>query len=153
RRCPRFRPAIALSGDGAVVLDRRLLPSVAAARGAHAREHAARVRPPAHLAAHANQTHNSTGRVTPAQEINKAYAQFRTNFQAVEVSYVQTLSQQSSSTLPVSTTLTAPYLAGSASMQVQDPAVFGTPSPSAPVSATAIVGGVGVGTFSLIGSS
>jgi hypothetical protein len=153
RRCLRFRPALALAGDGAVVLDRRLLLSVDGASGAHARHHATRVAPTARPPLHVNKTPDPSGRMTPAQEINKAYAQFLADFRAVEVSYVQTLGQQSSGTLPVSTTLTAPYLAGSASMQVQDPAVFGTPSPSAPVSATALVGGVPVGTFSLIGSS
>jgi hypothetical protein len=136
-----------------VVLDRRLLLSVDVARGARTSDHAARVEPPAHPEVHANKATKSNGRVTPAQQINKAYAQFLANFQAVEIAYVQTLSQQSSGTMPVSTTLTAPYLAGSASMQVQDPAVFGTPSPSSPVSATALVAGVPVGTFSLIGSS
>jgi hypothetical protein len=148
-----MRPVVACDGDGAALLDRRLLLSVAVAPGPHATHHAGRIHSPVHPAVHVNKTPAASRRVTPAQQINKLYAQFLTNLQTVEVSYVQSLTQQSSTTIPVSTTLTAPYQAGSATMQVQDPAVFGPMSSSAPVTASAQVGGAVVGTFSLIGSS
>src|SRR5579885_1992810 len=102
RQTPRFCPCVDLAGEGAVVLDRRLLLSAAAARGGHAAHPAGRARPAAHLAVHVNQAAHAPRRVTPAQEINKVYARFLANLQAVEVLYVQTLSQQSSNTLPVS---------------------------------------------------
>lgn len=138
----RFRPVVDLSNDGALRLDRRLLLSADSANATHS-EH---VRASSHSRA--------SGRVTPAEEINSQFAQFLIAFQAVEESYVQTLNQSSTGTVTVSTTLTSPYLAGTASMQVQDAAVFGTEGQFNPqVTATALVGTVSVGTFILTGSS
>ena len=105
-----------------------------------------------HARSHPKKSHASV-RVTPAQEINKLYAQFLAMFRLVEQSYVQTLSNQSTTLVPVSTTLTAPYSAGSASIQVANPAVFGPEGAfAAPIIATAVIGAP-VGTFSLIGSN
>jgi hypothetical protein len=99
------------------------------------------------------QTPAASGRVTPAQQVRKLYSQFVTNFQAVENSYVQSLTQQSTSMVTVVTTLTTPYLAGSATMNVQDPAVFGSPTQASPVTAFAVAGGAQVGVFQIIGTS
>ena len=96
----------------------------------------------------------ASSRVTPAQEINNQYAQFLATFQTVAESYVQSLNETSTGTTTVSATLTAPYLAGTASMQVDDAAVFGPAGIFAtPITATAQVGSVPVGQFVLTGSS
>jgi hypothetical protein len=120
------------------------------ADSARAARHASHVQATSHVA----KSHAASSRVTPAQEINNQYAQFQAAYQTVIESYVQTLNQQSTGKVTVSATLTAPYLAGSASMQVDDPAVFGPVGIFAsPITATALVGNVPVGKFVLTGSS
>ncbi len=154
RETVRFRPIIDPAGEGGTVLDCRLLLSADAIKGVHASPHGVHARPLAHHATRSASTSAASSRTTPAQQINKQYEIFIQNFQTVEAAYVQSLNQQSSGTVAVSTTLTAPYLAGSAAMQVQDAAVFGPEGTySTPVTATALVGSVPVGTFTLIGSS
>jgi hypothetical protein len=150
----RFRPVLDPAGDGAKVLDRRLLLSGDAARGAHASLDGPHIHPLARHDARSEQTRAASGRTTPAQEINKQYDLFLQNFDTVVSSYVEALTQQSTGTVSVSSPLTAPYLAGSASMTVQDGAVFGPQGTfSLPVTATAEVGTVPVGTFNIIGRS
>jgi hypothetical protein len=150
----RFRPVLDLAGDGASVLDRRLLLSGDVARGAHASLDGPHAHPLARHAARAEQTRAGAGRTTPSQEINKQYDLFLQNYDSVLNSYVNALTQQSTGTVSVSTPLTAPYLAGSAQMTVQDGSVFGPQGTfSLPVTATAQVGTVPVGTFSITGRS
>jgi hypothetical protein len=150
RTSQRFRPRVDLTGGGAIELDRRLMLSADSAKAAHAAHHASHVQSKSHIA----KGHSASSRVTPAQEINNQYAQFQAAFQTVIESYVQTLNEQSTGTVTVSATLTAPYLAGSVSMQVDDPAVFGPEGVFAsPITATAMVGNVPVGQFVLTGSS
>jgi hypothetical protein len=132
------------------MLDRRLLLSAGVASGTHESSH---VRPLAQHAARSDAAHKTSSRTTPAQQIDKQYALFLTNFQTVLDSYVQSLTQQSTGVVSVSTTLTAPYLAGTASMQVANGSLFSSATPSAPVTAFAIVGTTTVGTFSVIGTS
>ena len=118
--------------------DRRLLLSADAARAGHAGHHASDrpVRSP--VDARTKTGHAASSRVTPAQEINNQYAQFLAAFQTVGESYVQSLNESSTGTTTVSATLTAPYLAGTASMQVNDAAVFGPAGIFAtPITATA----------------
>jgi hypothetical protein len=152
-RSLRFRPVVAFSSDGAAILDRRLLPSADPASVAHASAYAAQVRPLARHARHSDAATKTSARTTPAEQIKKQYALFVANFQTVLNSYVAALTEQSTGTVPVSTTLTAPYLAGSASMQVADGSLFSTATPLAPVSASAVVGTTSVGTISVIGTS
>ncbi len=161
RKSVRFRPVVDPACEGGANLERRLMLSADAAPGAHVSLRVHHARPLAHHVARVHATHATStstnaasGRVTPAQEINKQYQVFLQNFQAVEDSYVQTLNQQSTGTITVTTTLTAPYLAGTASMDVKNAAVFGPQGVfTIPVTATAQVGSVPVGTFTVTGSS
>jgi hypothetical protein len=121
---------------------------------ANAPTHLAHAVPHPHPEAVPRTAHKALHRVTPAQEINKQYNLFYANFQLVEASYVRALNQQNSSTTTASTTLTAPYSAGSVTLQVADAGIFGPEgSFPSPVTATAMVGAVSVGTFTLTGSS
>jgi hypothetical protein len=150
RRSLRFCPA----GDGGMILDRRLLLSGDAAVAAHVAHHAAHARPLAHHVPRSSPPISAAGRTTPAEQINKQYAIFLQNFQTVASSYVQALGQQSTGTVTATTTLTSAYLAGSGSMDVEDAAVFGPEGTyTTAVIATASVGSVPVGTFTIIGSS
>jgi hypothetical protein len=150
RNVIRFRPTVDLGSDGATVLDRRLLLSADSVKAVHAAHHTDHVQ----TRSHSSTAHAASSRVTPAQEINTQYAQFLAAFQAVQESYVQTFSEQSTGTVTVTATLTAPYQAGSASMQVDDAAVFGPTGVFNPeVQATALVGSVPVGQIKLLGSS
>ena len=155
RNVIRFQPLLDLASEGAVVLDRRLLLSADSARAGPRRpscERSSRCDPPSH--ARSKHGKAASSRVTPAQEINNQYAQFLAAFQTVAESYVQSLNETSTGTTTVSATLTAPYLAGTASMQVDDAAVFGPAGIFAtPITATAQVGSVPVGQFVLTGSS
>lgn len=135
------------------MLDPRLLLSGGLARdvrpGHPAVPHA---RPAAHSTAHPKM-HPHRLRVGVEREINTVFQQFVAGFQQQVESYIQSLSEQSTGMVPVTATVAAPYAAGSPVMQVNDAAVFGTPSMAAPVTATALVGTTSIGTFSLIGSS
>ena len=94
-------------------------------------------------------------RIPPAAEINYQYQKFLADFAAVEQLYVESLVSGSTSTISVSATLTAPYLASSAQMQVDNASVFGPNGTFAtPVSATASLSGVPLGaTYVLTGRS
>jgi hypothetical protein len=150
----RFRPDLSPGCDRAMVLERRRLLSggLLAEVG-----HLPTAIPFAHPARHPNhraKAHASSRRVGPAQEINTQYARFLAAFRMVEESYVSTLNQRANNKVSVSTTLTAPYAAGSPSMVVADAAVFGPAGTFNPaVTATAEISGIPVGTFSLLGSS
>jgi hypothetical protein len=113
--------------------------------------------PFAHPAAHSRhhaKAHPSSEWVGPAREINTQYAKFLAAFRMVEESYVSTLNQKLNNKVSVSTTLTAPYAAGSPTMQVADAAVFGPAGTFNPeVQATALIGGISFGTFYLKGNS
>ena len=75
------------------------------------------------------------------------------DFAQVEAAYIASLTSQNTGTATVSATLTAAYAAGSVQMQVDDASVFGPDGIfTTPVTATASVGGVPVGTFALTGA-
>lgn len=132
------------------MLEPRVMLNATTMTAAHAPHHIEHIRPDSVP----KQAHQASHRTTPAQEINKQYDLFYSNFQLVEASYVGSLSQQTSGTTTASTTLTAPYSSGSVTMQVADAGVFGPEGPfSSDVTATAMVGTVSVGTFTLTGSS
>jgi hypothetical protein len=166
RRC-RFRPAVTEAGSGADVLDRRLLLSGGMAtvighgqaavrpepKEAHAAHHV-KLTPKASHPAHPVKVSHTAKLLTPAQEIDAQYAAFLAAFRTVEDSYVTSLTEQSSNTVAVTTTVTAPYVAGAPVIQVDDAAVFGPAGNFNPVvTATASVGGVTIGQFVLNGSS
>ena len=58
--------------------------------------------------------------VTPAAEINAQYNAFANDFATVEQLYVTAITEQSSSTVSVTATVTAAYTAGSSSIQVNE---------------------------------
>ena len=76
-------------------------------------------------------------RVTPAAEINAQYNAFASDFATVENLYVKSLTEQSTGTVPVTTTVMAAYTAGSNVMQVVNASVFFPPGAIPPVTATA----------------
>ncbi len=93
-------------------------------------------------------------RISPTAEINAEYAARVADFVLVEQADIATLASQDTGTATVSATLTAAYAAGSVQMQVDDASVFGPDGIfTTPVTATASVGGVPVGTFALTGRS
>jgi hypothetical protein len=105
----------------------------------------------AHQAGHGTA---ASRRITPTAEINAEYAAFGADFAKVEHAYLSSLTSQSTSTSTVTATLAASYAAGSVQMPVDNASVFGPNGAFAsPVVATASVGGVSVGTFSLAGRS
>jgi hypothetical protein len=94
-------------------------------------------------------------RVTPAAEINAQYDAFLADFLNVEQAYITAITEQSTGTVTVSATLTAPYPAGSNLIQVDNASVFGPNGTfSAPVSASATLNNVPLGvTYILTGRS
>lgn len=149
RRSLRYAPLVDPSEGGPGRLGCRVLPSGVASIPV-VPHHPGHVHA---LAARAEAKH-AASRVTPAQEVNKQYDLFESNFQTVLSSYVESLDEQSTGTVGVSTTLTANYSAGTASMEVADASVFGPEGVYAsPVIATAYIGSVPVAKFTLTGSS
>jgi hypothetical protein len=149
-----FRPVLARANDGAAALDRRVLPS--GGKDAHAGIAVSMPEPAiaAPRGALALPAVRHAKRLPPMQEINAQYAAFLAAFREIENLYVATLGQTSNATVPVTATVTAPYVAGSPTMQVDDAAVFGPPGTfPTPVSATAFVGSVNIGHFIVTGSS
>jgi hypothetical protein len=95
-----------------------------------------------------------TQRTPPLVEINNAYQSFANDFAQVAQAYVASISSSITNTVPVSTSVTQPYISGSTSMQVDDASVFGPNGVfAAPLTASATVNGVPVGNFTLVGRS
>src|SRR4051794_17605501 len=102
--------------------------------------------------AHAAGKPSHAARISPTAEINLQYAAFLADFRNVEQSYIESINSQSSSSVSVSATLTAPYTVTSTLMQVDNASVFGPDGAfGAPVAAVATVNGIPVGTFVLTG--
>jgi hypothetical protein len=148
------RPTLDHASDGFLALESRLLLNASPAAGVHASravhhvEHA--------TAGHSQDTHakHTTKRLTPTQAINAQYAAFTAAFNAVLDAYVQSIDEQSTGTVSVATTVTAPYTTPSSLIEVADASVFGPEGKySSPVTATAVIGTVSLGTFTLTGSS
>ena len=171
-----FRPRLDLTGDGATPLDRRLLLSRGfEAVAGHSQLHPAAQHKPSivhaiqhkpsivHAIQHKSSIVHATypakashppKRLTPVQEINSQFATFLAQFRQVENYYVASINEQSTGTASVSTQVQTAYAAGSPVMEVDDASVFGPEGTyTTPVTATASVGSVTIGTFSLIGSS
>jgi hypothetical protein len=93
-------------------------------------------------------------RVAPTAEINAQFAQFVSDFALAEAAYTDAITSQSTNTTTVTATVTQPYTVGSVQLQVDNAAVFGPNGTfTSPLTATASVGGVVVGTFILTGRS
>ena len=104
---------------------------------------------------HAAASHAST-RQTPVQKINKQYAEFTTAFNNVLGKYVQSINEQSTGQVSVSTSVQGNYATPPlpATILVQDASVFGPEGNySAPVTATALFGNATLGTVNITGSS
>jgi hypothetical protein len=109
----RFRPGLDLGSEGATVLDRRLLLSLALTMGVNPGHPAARVMRLAGHVHHNGKVHHPPRRPTLAQEINSQFAAFLAAFRVVEESYVASINEQSTGMITVSANVTAPYAAGS----------------------------------------
>ena len=94
-----------------------------------------------------------TARLTPAMEINAAYAAFSADFAKIEQQYIESINSSSSGTTTVTANLTQPYIAGSSTMVVDNATVFG-PNGTFSTPVTATVNGVSTGsTFVITGRS
>ena len=65
--------------------------------------------------------------------------------------YIKAINEQSTNSVPVTTTVTAAYTAGSPTMTVQNAAVFFPNGSTAPVVATATSGNLFIGSFTFLG--
>jgi hypothetical protein len=151
RRC---RPALDHPNEGVLALESRLLLNASHMTSLHAERVAER---DAQIAARrSNHTTASSlpRRLTPTQEINAQYAAFTTSFNNVLDAYVQSINEQSSGTVSVSTTVTTAYTTPNSVIEVADASVFGPEGTySQPVVAVATIGTVSLGQFSIKGSS
>ena len=152
----RFRPVLHEASPASAPLDRRLLLARLGELSLHSVHLAARVEAQAARSSHhAKTAQTHFARLTPSEKINAEYTAFLAAFYQQLDSYVASLSETSSGTTAVSATVTAPYLAGSAVIEVNDAAVFGPAGTFKPdVLATATIGGAPtIGYFYLNGSS
>jgi hypothetical protein len=145
----RFRPIVEDAGHESGSLDRRILLS-----GAAGLISMVELRAAARAQHHASAVHASK-RLTPIAEINSAYTQFTQAFNTQLNSYIASLNESSSGTVTVTAVVTSPYTAGSATIEVDDAAVFGPSGTfTTPVVATATIGTAPpIGQFTLTGSS
>ena len=106
-----------------------------------------------HAAHHAKPGHQQ-GRLTPVAEINAQYDAFLAAFNNVLDSYVASINGPSTTTVAVSSAVTAAYAAGSPTIAVADASVFGAQGTFiTPVVATATFGGLVRGKLTLTGRS
>jgi hypothetical protein len=149
------RPALGPSSDGSAPLESRTLLSVIHVSAAHTDrvdahlEHSA-----AHKAHHTKPATHSSRRIPPLQEINAQYTAFTAAFNNVLGAYTQAINEESTGKESVNTTVTVAYTTPSAIIQVANAAVFGPLGTFQPaITATATVGNVSLGTFSITGSA
>jgi hypothetical protein len=149
------RPALDDATGGASALEPRVLLSGSAARtnASHLALHSGRS---AKAEAHDARASHTTKRLTPKQEINTQYALCAAAFNSVLQNYVQSINEQSSGQVSVSTSVTGNYATPPlpSAIQVADASVFGPEGNySSPVTATAVLGTATLGTVYLTGSS
>jgi hypothetical protein len=141
----RFRPGPLSNGrelEPGLELETRVLLSARAAAMTTAR----------HAHEHATAT-STASRVPPAAEINAQYNAFLSDFVAVEQLYVTAITEQSSGSVSTTATVTAAYTAGSSSIQVDNASAFFPGGSTTPVTATATLNGLLLGSFFLTGFS
>ena len=150
------RPVLDDATGGASALEPRLLLSATtlaglrASGGAHHSEQSAESK-----SQHASETH-ATKRLTPTQKIKDQYAKFTVAFNNVLSNYVQSINEQSTGNVSVSTMVTGNYETPPlpSTISVQDASVFGPEGDySSPVTATAVYGAASLGTVYITGSS
>ncbi len=152
----RFRPGVDQAGAGSVPLEERQLLSGAAGMGLVAGHKAAHVVVLSARASHRAQAeHAKPKRLTPAAELTKQYSAFLTAFNQQLDYYVASLTQQSTGSVTVSTTVTSAYTPLSPTIAVADASVFGASGTfTTPVLATATLGTAPpLGQFTLTGSA
>lgn len=149
RRIDRwFKPAVDGANDRSLLLEHRLLLSAGARAPEHLIAHVEQ-----HAAHHAKPGHQQ-GRLTPVAEINAQYDAFLAAFNDVLDSYVASINEPSTTTVAVSSVVTAAYAAGSPTIAVADASVFGAQGTfTTPVVATATLGGLVLGKLTLTGRS
>jgi hypothetical protein len=150
RRC---RPMLDHASKGVLALEPRILLNASSLTSLHAARLAHRAEQTAARASQHAAATRLPKRLTPTQEINAQYAAFTTAFNNVLDAYVQSINEQSTNTVSVSTTVTSAYAAPTNFIQVENASVFGPPGNfSPPVTATATLGTVSLGTLTLTGS-
>jgi hypothetical protein len=153
RRC---RPVLDHGTGDSFALEPRLLLSGTAIGRAHASAVSRHGdRSAASNSHHAKASHPAT-RLTPVQKINQEYASFTTAFNNVLDSYVQSINEQSTGQVSVSTTVQGNYSTPPlpSIILVADAAVFGPEGDySSAVTATALLGTASLGTVVITGSS
>jgi hypothetical protein len=151
RQC---RPVLDHTSEGVLALEPRLLLSASSLTSSHAARLAHRAEQTAARASHHAAASRLPKRLTPTQEINAQYAAFTTAFNNVLDAYVQSIFEPSTNSVPVSATVTAAYTSPNPTITVSDASVFGAEGTFSPaVKATAFLGTVELGTFTLTGSS
>jgi hypothetical protein len=98
-----------------------------------------------------HRTQQHPQRVTPTAEVNAQFATFLADFALVESAHVESIVNGQTSTTTVNATVTAPYTAPAATIQVDNAAVFGANGIFAtPVNASASLGGIPLGASYLL---
>jgi hypothetical protein len=147
-----FRPTVDPSSQGSASLEVRELLSGGVSLGVDAGPAAAQVHVPA---AHRAKASHPPKRLTPAQAINAQYTAFLAAFNQQLNFYVESLSEQSTGSVNVSTALSAAYAPPSPLIEVNDASVFGPAGMfPTPIVATATLGAAPpLGQFTLNGST
>jgi hypothetical protein len=152
----RFRPVVDPGSFGSVLLEGRQMLSGGVSLGLDAGPKAAHaIALAARASRHAAKVAHAPKRLTPAQEVNAQYTAFVAAFNQQLNFYIQSLTQQSSGSVTVSTTLSSAYAPPSPLIEVDDASVFGPPGFFNPnIVATATLGTAPpLGQFTLTGSS
>jgi hypothetical protein len=150
----RLRPAVDHGVGQIIALEPRLLLSALTETNPGAIHASALARQLAQHAVHHVKPVVHAKRVTPSQAVNAAYVAFFTAFSKVLNNYVNSINEQSSSTVTVSATVTTAFNPPSSIILVDNAAVFGPEGTfNPPVTANAVFGTVSFGAVTLAGSS
>jgi uncharacterized membrane protein YgcG len=153
RQC---RPVLDHWTGGSFALEPRLLLNATAVGRANANAVSRRDDHSEASSSHHAKASHPTKRLTPTQEINAQYAAFTAAFNNVLTSYVQSINEQSTGFVSVSTTVTGNYTVPPlpSIIAVADASVFGPEGDyGSAVMATALLGSATLGTVSITGSS
>ena len=150
----RLRPTIDHGAEGIAQLEPRVLLSALAESPASAAHIAAQIQHLARKEIHHAKAAHPHKRLTPAQEVTAVYNAYTLAFANVLSLYVQSINQQTTNTVTVQATLTAPYATTSSTIQVNNASVFGPGGTfPTPVTAQAFLGTVSLGRRSCSGAA
>ena len=150
------RPLLDHASGGSAALEPRVLLNASPALRLPASRTAEHVSESAASSSHHRDAKHASKRLTPAQKINQEYANFTTAFNNVLANYAQSINEESTGQLSVSTTVQGNYSTPPlpSTILVADAAVFGPEGDfSSPVTATALLGSATLGTVYITGSS